>query len=1171
MPKSNFNGATPAQQTKGQCRNAHYKEHSKQRLGVLCNNQLRLPQSLNYYTPLNSVNSSSFGMVPDDNQFEVAVAHDSTEPSVGAQYCSELSTLQVEDSSCAFKVGQRSLYNRLRTVNKGKALPSSSTERFDWKKEGKILQSRYDDGHYLPHIPRSVKRTWRSAIIVRRELQKHGADQRKLLRGKEALSAKGVIYAIMSMGSQKIYVGQTVKSALERFQQHVSTARRGETTPLHVHIRQVGIGKIYIVPLEMIPTSRYTGIDGKVDNSLFRSVATPREKFWIERLHSYTPRGYNVEWAGRKRHRHRVKNNPMKWAKHKNVDSHLSNPISESKTLNEDLTNIPLTASAESDIHSYQVVTRSRSKKALEMSQAPSIPVPNNEKMGMANNENLKQNVTSYSSRQFGYRDWERRCRYLIQLYNKDCDLLSKVCWEGYAPRNLWRMISFLEREKHDFQELASKYVIEMIRSQLLLRARSVPQKRKNGKLSISLEWTSQLLRAIPLAMLLKSSESKSLFPGNDTTVLDELSVARKLVKPIGRTLFNYSTVSRKLDAHTGSTETSCQCRTLFPTSFRPSDGCVLTGDLNIVQSKSLRDLIMLGPKVRTHTCANPMEAIHVALDEFISKVSNSQAIPKTAFTAWKHLIISACETRLKAANVYGGYGSKNKVVMGRKDLNYLSRLQHFLVLVPVDKAANNVAFICKRLYVCKLRQEFESENQKQNSENVYEISEEGSEVVIARHTHRLKSFYNFEHTPEKLAYLYWMPKLHKNPTSERFIAAAFACTTTQLSKLMSDCLTKILATLREKDDANILKTGIRRMFVVSGYEEVVAFLSRWPRVAKGSRTDDNDSELMSCRQLRTGDFSTMYTTIPHNDLTEKMSVVINEAWEWVSKSREVDSVAGQLHERIALRWTRDSGKNVCEWEVTRARTANFEHSSELHKFTKSDLITAVTWLIGNTFLVNGGICRRQAIGIPMGTNCAPTLANLYLYAYESAYIDKLLASSHEAIATQFHMTFRLIDDVLSVDNPYWTSAISASQGNGGMYPAALSLNDTTINSQQVRFLGMSICDIGGKLSFDVFDKRREFPFTVCRYPHKCSMIPTYIAYGVFTGLLHRYYRICTQFSQFVLNASLLARTLIKQGWMFSRLRIIFRRFIQSRLGLKWKHPLSNMCMEFARQAQLEQ
>jgi hypothetical protein len=110
----------------------------------------------------------------------------------------------------------------------------------------------------------------------------------------------------------------------------------------------------------------------------------------------------------------------------------------------------------------------------------------------------------------------------------------------------------------------------------------------------------------------------------------------------------------------------------------------------------------------------------------------------------------------------------------------------------------------------------------------------------------------------------------------------------------------------------------------------------------------------------------------------------------------------------------------------------------------------------------------------------------------------------------------------------------------------------------------MSIRDIDGKLCLSVFDKRREFPFKVCRYPHRGSLIPMYIAYAVFTGLLHRYYRICTEFDSFCWNASLLARTLVEQGWVLSRMKSIFRRFVQTRLGLKWKLTLSEMCRRFS-------
>ena len=37
-----------------------------------------------------------------------------------------------------------------------------------------------------------------------------------------------------------------------------------------------------------------------------------------------------------------------------------------------------------------------------------------------------------------------------------------------------------------------------------------------------------------------------------------------------------------------------------------------------------------------------------------------------------------------------------------------------------------------------------------------------------------------------------------------------------------------MLSTLPKKDDAFILKTGIRRFFVVRGYDEVADFIKKW-------------------------------------------------------------------------------------------------------------------------------------------------------------------------------------------------------------------------------------------------------------------------------------------------------------------------------------------------------
>ena len=41
-----------------------------------------------------------------------------------------------------------------------------------------------------------------------------------------------------------------------------------------------------------------------------------------------------------------------------------------------------------------------------------------------------------------------------------------------------------------------------------------------------------------------------------------------------------------------------------------------------------------------------------------------------------------------------------------------------------------------------------------------------------------------------KLPTLYWLPKLYKRPYKSRFIANSSACTTTELSILLTSCLT---------------------------------------------------------------------------------------------------------------------------------------------------------------------------------------------------------------------------------------------------------------------------------------------------------------------------------------------------------------------------------------------
>ena len=92
-----------------------------------------------------------------------------------------------------------------------------------------------------------------------------------------------------------------------------------------------------------------------------------------------------------------------------------------------------------------------------------------------------------------------------------------------------------------------------------------------------------------------------------------------------------------------------------------------------------------------------------------------------------------------------------------------------------------------------------------------------------------------------------------------------------------------------------------------------------------------------------------------------------------------------------------------------------------------------------------------------MGTNCAPVLANLFLYAYESAYITRVELAKGVEAARQFQMTVRLIDDVLSADHVAMTDAVKSHSEAGGMYPLEVALNTTSVSPSEVEFLGMRI------------------------------------------------------------------------------------------------------------------
>ena len=74
-------------------------------------------------------------------------------------------------------------------------------------------------------------------------------------------------------------------------------------------------------------------------------------------------------------------------------------------------------------------------------------------------------------------------------------------------------------------------------------------------------------------------------------------------------------------------------------------------------------------------------------------------------------------------------------------------------------------------------------------------------------------------------------------------------------------------------------------------------------------------------------------------------------------------------------------------------------------------------FLVDNIFVVFAGNVFQLIVGIPVGTNCAPLIADIFLHSYEAELIQYLLSAGKKQLVSQFNFTYRYIHQVLSIDN----------------------------------------------------------------------------------------------------------------------------------------------------------
>ena len=154
-----------------------------------------------------------------------------------------------------------------------------------------------------------------------------------------------------------------------------------------------------------------------------------------------------------------------------------------------------------------------------------------------------------------------------------------------------------------------------------------------------------------------------------------------------------------------------------------------------------------------------------------------------------------------------------------------------------------------------------------------YNLTAVSRDEILQNHHSVMLTFGIF--LPEEdidLPKLYWIPKLHKNPYKQRYIAGSAKCSTKPLSQILSRILTAVKEDIRKYCDIAYARSDVNQMWILKNFKELLE-----KKVREKSRECHNHKpqpfpdlkakSLYSVNSIKASNFSILYTTIPHDKL----------------------------------------------------------------------------------------------------------------------------------------------------------------------------------------------------------------------------------------------------------------------------------------------------------------
>jgi len=583
--------------------------------------------------------------------------------------------------------------------------------------------------------------------------------------------------------------------------------------------------------------------------------------------------------------------------------------------------------------------------------------------------------------------------------------------------------------------------------------------------------------------------------------------VVYKLSRPIRSSILNYNKFVSTLNLVNFENNPECipcHCSEFDAKFCDPHHKHIITGDLSIIQHALLRDLISKGPSFREPQKVNFDDARSIILDgvdSFIKTLSGVKKIPQSSFSPWKEEIVKKIDCNLVIAKRKFKSSDPLSVLRDTKAKKALALLHNKFVFVPIDKASNNIALICKRYYAATIHKELDFANIENSSNNTYELANTSKGEIIENHVNFQEKFglevkKDFRH----LATHYWTPKMHKQVIAERFITAGVRSSLKPLAKDVTKIFKCIFNFSRAYYRVLEFYTGLKFFWVIDNNTE---FCKALDRISNRNRA----------RGISTFDFSTLYTKIPHNKLIDCLHFFIELVFN--NKDRKYLSVTSS-----GAHWVGSKKSSGTVYDI-------------------DDVKNALKFLIDNSYFYVGDQVFRQIIGIAMGLDPAPFFANLFLAYYEIHWIEKLKKEDYGR-AKKYINNCRFIDDLSALnDDGEFERSLKE------IYPEELICNKENTGITDATFLDLEVAVIDGKFDYHLYDKRDGFKFYIVRFPYACSNIPSKIFLSTIGAETLRVCKASSTFSHFVRFCSPFYKRMLKQGATFSDIKTVFRKFFR--------------------------